>query len=399
MVDGCVDVFPAPPEPLRIALDAERVNWILGTEIPEDTMRSILMRLGFTLEGETITVPSWRLDISPTHSNNDVAEEVARIYGFDRIPMTLMEESGTTQGGFTPEQEAERSLAAVCRSAGCDEVITYSFYSPAGFDMIRLSADSPLRSCMRILNPLGEDTSCMRTTTLPSMLETLARNWNAGNRNVRLYDFGRVYFERSDGRADEPKRLTLGAYGDVDFYALKGLVEALLRELRITGAVYSAVKDNPSYHPGRCASVSVNGKPLGVFGQIHPIVASNYGVSDSVYVAELDFPAIYSVRGADPLYAPLPRFPSVLRDIAVVCDASISAGELEDVIRAAGGQYLKDVNVFDVYTGAPIPSGKKSIAFSLTLRADDQTLTDDHADEAVNALLSALSEKHGAVIR
>lgn len=399
VVDGCVDVFPAPPEPLRIALDAERVNWILGTEIPEDTMRSILMRLGFTLEGETITVPSWRLDISPTHSNNDVAEEVARIYGFDRIPMTLMEESGTTQGGFTPEQEAERSLAAVCRSAGCDEVITYSFYSPAGFDMIRLSADSPLRSCMRILNPLGEDTSCMRTTTLPSMLETLARNWNAGNRNVRLYDFGRVYFERSDGRADEPKRLTLGAYGDVDFYALKGLVEALLRELRITGAVYSAVKDNPSYHPGRCASVSVNGKPLGVFGQIHPIVASNYGVSDSVYVAELDFPAIYSVRGADPLYAPLPRFPSVLRDIAVVCDASISAGELEDVIRAAGGQYLKDVNVFDVYTGAPIPSGKKSIAFSLTLRADDQTLTDDHADEAVNALLSALSEKHGAVIR
>ena len=399
VVDGCVDVFPAPPEPLRIALDAERVNWILGTEIPEDTMRSILIRLGFTLEGETITVPSWRLDISPTHSNNDVAEEVARIYGFDRIPMTLMEESGTTQGGFTPEQEAERSLAAVCRSAGCDEVITYSFYSPAGFDMIRLSEDSPLRSCMRILNPLGEDTSCMRTTTLPSILETLARNWNAGNRNVRLYDFGRVYFERSDGRADEPKRLTLGAYGDVDFYALKGLVEALLRELRITGAVYSAVKDNPSYHPGRCASVSVDGKPLGVFGQIHPIVASNYGVSDSVYVAELDFPAIYSVRGADPLYAPLPRFPSVLRDIAVVCDASISAGELEDVIRAAGGQYLKDVNVFDVYTGAPIPSGKKSIAFSLTLRADDQTLTDDHADEAVNAVLSALSEKHGAVIR
>lgn len=399
VLDGCVDLFPCPPKPLTTELNAERINYILGTDISEECMADILARLGFKTEGRKVTVPSWRMDISPTHTDNDLAEEVARIYGFGKVPATLMEECGTTQGGFSPEQKAERALGAVCRAAGCDEIITYSFISPSGFDMIRLPADSPLRSCMKILNPLGEDTSCMRTTTLPSVLGTLARNWNAGNKNVRLYDFGRVYLAREDGLADEPKRLTVGAYGDTDFYALKGIVANLLSAMRIEGAEYTAVRDNPSYHPGRCASVSVNGKTLGIFGQIHPEAAANYGISDNVFAAELDFPALFASRGPEPLCRPLPKFPSVLRDIAVVCDSGIEAGELEKTIKTAAGDFLKDVTVFDVYTGAPIPAGKKSVAFSLTLRADDCTLTDDMADAEVRAVLEALASAHNAFIR
>lgn len=200
--------------------------------------------------------------------------------------------------------------------------------------------------------------------------------------------------------ADEPKQLTLGAYGeDMDFYAMKGDVEALLDALRIEGAEYRAVTDNPSYHPGRCAEVSVNGRRLGIFGQIHPLVAKNYGVADELYTAELDFAALFESRVTEVYYAPLPRFPSVNRDIAVVCDDALTAGELIGCIREAGGEYLKSCEVFDVYKGKSIPDGKKSIAFSLVLRSDDQTLTDAHADEAVQAILAALHEKYGAVIR
>ncbi len=400
VVDGHVDIFPTRPEPLCVPLNAEKVNWILGTEIPEETMADILRELGFKVEGGMVTVPSWRRDFSTTYTDNDIAEEVARIYGFNNIPTTLMEGAGTTQGGFTAEQRVQRELGTVCRSAGFDEVITYSFYSPAGWDMIRLPEDSPLRSAIRILNPLGEDTSCMRTTTLPSMLEVLSRNWNYRNHDVRLYDFGKVYFTRPDGLADEPTVLTLGAYGEgMDFYAMKGAVEKLLTHLHIENAVFSTQSENPSYHPGRCALVSVNGVGLGVLGQIHPLVARNYGVSDELYCAELSFAALFEARCEELLYSPLPRFPAVTRDIAVVCDEAITAGELSACILGSGGQYLKGCEVFDVYKGKNIPDGKKSVAFALSLRADDQTLTDDHADETVRGILTALEAQYGASIR
>ena len=400
VVDGYVDVFPTQPEALRVPLDTEKVNWILGTEIPEETMATILRDLGFTVEGGMITVPSWRRDFSPIYTDNDVAEEVARIYGYDKIPVTFMEGAGTTQGGFTDEQRVQRELGAICRSGGYDEVITYSFYSPTSWDMIRLPEDSPLRNAIRILNPLGEDTSCMRTITLPSMLEVLARNWNYRNHDVRLYDFGKVYFARPDGLADEPIVLTLGGYGeDMDFYEMKGSVERLLTHLHIENAVFSAITDNPSYHPGRCASVSVNGVKLGVLGQVHPLVAENYGVSDELYCAELDFAALFNARKEELLYTPLPRFPAVTRDIAVVCDEAITAGELISCILGSGGQHLKGCEVFDVYKGTHIPDGKKSVAFALSLRAEDQTLTDEHADETVRGILAALGEQYGATIR
>ena len=311
-----------------------------------------------------------------------------------------MEDSGTKSGGYTPEQAAERTLGEVCRACGYDGIITYSFYSPAGWDMIRLPKDDPRRDAIRILNPLGEDTSCMRTTTLPSMLEVLARNWNYRNRDVKLYEFAKVYKQRTDGLADEPKVLTLGAYGDdMDFYTLKGTVEELLDALRVKDVEYVPVKDNPSYHPGRCAAVYAGGRYLGVFGQVHPLVARNYGVSDELYAAELDFPAIFECRTTEVYYTPLPRFPAVMRDISVVCDDALTAGELAKCIRKAGGEYLESVEVFDVYKGSNIPEGKKSISFSLALRAEDQTLTDTHADEAVAGILSALEEQYGVKLR
>lgn len=399
VLDGVVDVFAAPPEPLKITLDADRVNYILGTDIPEETMCKILTDLGFGRDGSVITVPSWRRDVSPTHYHNDVAEEVARFYGFDNIPSTLMNGASTTQGGFTDEQLAERTMGSVCRSAGYDEVITYSFYSPSVFDMIRLPADSKLRSAVTILNPLGEDTSNMRTTLLPSMMDVLARNYNLRNKNVRLYEIGKIYFAREDGLADEPKTLCMGAFGDMDFYRMKGSIEALLNELKVFGAEFTAVRDNPSYHPGRCAAVSAGGVRLGVFGQIHPKVAENYGISEPMYAAELGFDLLYGARSPIVLYTPLPRFPAVTRDIALVCDDVITVGELSDCIKKSGGQYLKSCKVFDVYKGAPIPADKKSVAFSLTLRAEDQTLTDEHANEAISDILTALQDMFGVVIR
>ena len=400
VVDGIVDVFPNPPEPLVRELDVDRVNWILGTDIPGDTMRKILSDLGFKLDGNTVTVPSWRLDIDPKYTQNDFSEEVARIYGFDNIPATMMEDSGTKSGGYTPEQNAERRLGEVCRACGYDGIITYSFYSPAGWDMIRLPENDPKRDAIRILNPLGEDTSCMRTTTLPSVLEVLARNWNYRNKCVKVYEFAKVYKKRADGLADEPKVLTLGAYGeDMDFYTLKGAVEELCDALRIAECEYVPVRDNPSYHPGRCAALYSNGRYLGVFGQVHPLVAKNYGVSDSLYAAELDFPAMFESRTTEVYYTPLPRFPAVMRDISVICDDSLTAGELAKCIKRAGGDYLESVEVFDVYKGANIPEGKKSVSFSLALRAEDQTLTDSHADEAVTGILSALEKEYGVKLR
>ena len=400
VVDGYVDVFPDPPKPLVRELDVDRVNWILGTDIDGDTMRKILSDLGFELDGNTVTVPSWRLDIDPKYTQNDFAEEVARIYGFNNIPSTMMADSGTKSGGYTPEQAAERRLGETCRANGYDSIITYSFYSPAGWDMIRLPENDPRRDAIRILNPLGEDTSCMRTTTLPSVLEVLARNWNFRNKAVRIYEFAKVYKKRPDGMADEPKILTLGAYGGgMDFYTLKGTVEELCDALRISGVEYVPVRDDPSYHPGRCAAVYAGGEYLGRFGQVHPLVAKNYGVSEELYAAELDFPAMFAHRTTELYYAPLPRFPAVMRDISLVCDDALTAGELEKCIRRAGGEYLESVEVFDVYKGVNIPEGKKSVSFALALRAGDQTLTDDHADEAVAAILGALAREYGAVIR
>ena len=396
VVDGVIDVVPKPIEEKTVLLEPDKINSLLGTDIDKDSMKKILLDLGFTLDGDVIHVPSWRGDVE---HYSDIAEEVARFYGYNNIP-TRFTGAISTCGGFTPVQQSERRVGELCRAMGLDEIITYSFISPSYYDKIRMPADSPLRDSLRILNPLGEDTSIMRTTILPSMLEILTRNYNYRNKSAALYEIGRIYLKRADGLADEPKIVSMGAYGpEMNFFRIKGWVEELCSSLGIDKLHFAAERENQSYHPGRCAKVWCGETYIGILGQIHPAVAANYGVDAEMYCAELSFDALHSLRGGIPVYKPLPRFPAVTRDIAVVCGAEIPVGDMVDHIMAEGGQYLKGCRIFDVYTGHHIAEGKKSVAFSLTMRADDQTLTDDHAEETVKKVLAALERKFGASIR
>lgn len=396
VVDGVMDVVAKEKAPTVVKLEPDKINALLGTELSEDLMREILVSLGFILNGDDIYVPSWRGDVE---HYSDIAEEVARFYGYNKIPCTLMR-GETTRGGFSEQQRFDRAIGGAVRALGYDEIITYSFISPTYYDKIRMPKDSPLRNSLKILNPLGEDTSIMRTTILPSMLEIIARNHSYRNKSARLYELGKIYLPREDGLADEPKYLSLGAYGDgVDFFSFKGSIETLLHELRITDVKYVACTDNDSYHPGRCAKVYAGETYLGVFGQIHPLVAANYGMDTEVYTAELSFDAMYEKRGDIPVYQPLPKFPAVTRDIAVVCDEAVTVGALEESIRRGAKGLLKDVSLFDIYRGPGVAIGKKSVAFNLVLRADDRSLTGEEADEDVQSILAALKADHNAVLR
>ena len=407
VVDGVIDVLNYVPQPRTIRMGPERVNALLGTDIPPVDMYQYLERVNIVTEKKDfpngpadVIVPSWRGDVEGIA---DLAEEVARFYGYNKIPTTLMR-GQTTLGSFTPEQKLENRLGELCRACGYSEIITYSFISPTYYDKILWPGDYAARKSFKILNPLGEDTSIMRTTTLPSMLEILTRNWNYRNKSARLYEVGRIYLSGGeDGLANETKVLTLGAYGeDMDFYAMKGAIEAILKDIRAKDVHFegpSGAPSDASYHPGRCATVWSGSDCIGVFGQIHPLVVRNYGVDGELYCAELSFDELMNAKGPDPLYAPLPRFPAVTRDIAVVCDRDVTVGALEKCITRAGGKLLREVSLFDIYQGQGIPEDKKSVAFNLVLRSDEGTITAAQADEEVRDILAALESELGAVLR
>ena len=398
VLDGTIDILNYVPQPRVLKLEPEKINGLLGTDVPEAEMVSILKKLDFQVDGDQVTVPSWRGDVI---GMADLAEEVARFHGYNNIPTTLMR-GQTTLGGYGEEELLERQLGSMCRSMGYDEIITYSFISPTCYDKIRWAADDARRESFKILNPLGEDTSIMRTTVLPSMLEILTRNYNYRNQNVRLYEVGRIYLPGGeDGLAVENKVLSMGAYGDdMDFYTLKGCVEAILKDLRAADIHFEVPAEvNPSYHPGRVADVYAGDRRIGVMGQIHPLVAQNYGVDAQFYCAELELNALMAAKGADPEYVPLPKFPAVTRDIAVVCDEAVTVGALEACIRKGAKGLLKDCKLFDIYRGKGVDEGKKSVAFSLVLRADDRSLTSEEADEDVKSILAALEKDLGAVLR
>lgn len=396
VVDGVIDVLNYIPNPTSLELRPDKINALLGTNIETTEMIRILCSVGFQVEQELVTVPSWRGDVA---HYSDLAEEVARFYGYNLIPITAMR-GETTQGGLSDEENLARKLGSTCRAMGYHEIITYSFISPTYYDKIRLPANSPLRHSMTILNPLGEDTSIMRTTVLPSMLEILSKNYNYRNKAVRLYELGRTYFLREDGLAHEPKVLSLGAYGpEMDFFLLKGNVEALLTSLRIDGFSFVPEHGNPSYHPGRCANVLVGDQRVGVLGQIHPLVAANYGVDADLYCAELQFDSLFCNQGGTPQYVPLPKFPAMTRDIAVLVDKEITVGMLESCILASSKGLLRSLSLFDIYIGDRLPEGKKSVAFSLILRADDRSLTALEADAEITAILDGLNQKLNAVLR
>ena len=396
VLDGTIDVIHYVPESRRVRLEPDRINDLLGTEISQEDMVKYLANLEIPVEGDEILVPSFRPDLILTA---DIAEEIGRSYGYNAIPITEFKNS--TQGGYSAEMKLEAQAGTFCRGLGYNEIITYSFVSPAVFDQIRLPADSPLRRCMRIQNPLGEDTSVMRTIALPSMLEILARNNAYHNKAVKLYEIAKVYLP-TEGQMlpQEPKKLVLGTYGSGEtFFTLKGEIEAIFAGLRIRKAEYAAEKQNPSYHPGRCASITVDGVCVGVMGQVHPLVVKNYGMDCEVYCAELNLSALMELRLPEPTYTPLPKYPAVMRDLALVCDEEVTVAQAEDVITGAAGKLLRSVKLFDIYRGTGVPEGKKSMAFSLELRSDERTLTDADSEGVMSKVLASLKEKLNAVLR
>lgn len=390
VMDGVIDVLNDIPEPRTIELEPDRINALLGTDISEADMVEYLRRLEIPVEGHEIRVPSWRPDLV---GMADIAEEVGRLFGYNNIPTTTFR-GAATEGGYTEAMKLENRAGSLCRSLGYSEILTYSFVSPSIFDQIRLPEDSSLRNAMRIQNPLGEDASIMRTVALPSMLAILARNNAYHNDAVKLYELAKVYLPKPGQiLPDEPKHLVLGTYGEhEDFFKMKGEIEAFLRGMNVPEARYTAEKHDPTFHPGRCARVSVGGVDLGCFGQIHPLVARSYGIDGEIFAAELNFTALLSLQLPEKTYTPLPKYPAVTRDIAVVCGEAVTVAALSDCIRAAGGKLLRSVELFDIYRGKGIASGSKSAAFRLTLRADDRTLTDADSDGVVSAVLAALEK-------
>ena len=396
VLEGTIDVINYVPEPKKLPLECDKINRLLGTDISREDMIKYLNLLEIPVEGDTILVPSFRPDLNLMA---DIAEEVGRSYGYNEIPTTAFKNA--TQGGYTPEMLIENKAGVLCRGMGYSEIITYSFVSPAIFDQIRLPGDSPLRNALRIQNPLGEDTSIMRTIALPSMMEILSRNNAYHNKAVKLYELAKIYLP-VEGQVlpEEPKMLMLGTYGaNETFFTLKGEVEAIFAGLRLKKASYTACSTNPSYHPGRCAVLSIDGKEVGVMGQVHPLVAKNYGIDTDVYCAEINFTKLFACRLPDATYTPLPKYPAVSRDLALVCGEEITVAQAEDVITAAAGKLLRSVKLFDIYRGVGVPEGKKSMAFSLELRADDRTLTDTDSEAVTAKVLQALQEKLGAILR
>ncbi|MBE6978922.1 MAG: phenylalanine--tRNA ligase subunit beta [Ruminococcaceae bacterium] len=396
VLDGTIDIINYVPEAKTLPLEPEKINRLLGTDISKEDMVMYLNRLEIPVEGDTILVPSFRPDLNLMA---DIAEEVGRSFGYNEIPTTPFKTS--TQGGYSDFMKLETKAGQLCRSLGYSEIITYSFVSPAIFDQIRIPSDSKLRNAMRIQNPLGEDTSIMRTIALPSMLEILSRNAAYHNKAAKLYELAKIYLPVEDQvLPEEPKMLLLGTYGEgTTFFTVKGELEAILKGLRLPKASYTAVKDNPSFHPGRCAKVTVNGQDVGFIGQVHPIVAKNYGIDWEVYCAEINFSALSEMVLPEPTYTPLPKYPTVSRDLAVLCDEALTVAEVEDVMTAAGGKLLRGIKLFDIYRGTGVPEGKKSVAFALELRADDRTLTDTDSENVVGKILAALKDKLNVTLR
>ena len=397
VVDGIIDVYPTKTEQTVLPFTPARYNEFLGMDIPEEHMIRTLKGLGCRVEDGKIYVPSFRADLA---CMNDIAEEVCRIYGYDKIESSSMN-AETTLGGRTAKQQFEVDVEKAMVGMGASQIHTFSFISPKYYDKIRMPENDPLRRSVVISNPLGEDTSVMRTTALPSMMEVVARNNNFNNENVLLYEIAKIYLpkESANELPDEKVVLTLGAYGGTDFYALKGICENLLK-LAGVKATYTACTDNAAYHPGRCAKIlAEDGTELGILGQAHPLMASNYGMNLPVLIAELDFDGIFAISNTKKAYKPLPKYPATTRDFSFVCDEAMEVGAIEGVMAKAGGKLVESVALFDIYRGAQVGEGKKSVSLRVTLRAADRTLTVEEADKVSKKILNDLKFKMGLELR
>ena len=396
VVGGFVDIKGNVPERRTLKLDPDQINSFLGTEIPAEEMISMLRSLEFEVSDDmTVTPPSFRADILLM---NDIAEEIARLYGYNNIPSTVM--TGVATAQLTERQHFERDLARRLVSAGLYEVKTYSFMGTRTLDLLNEPADSELRKAVVISNPFGDDTALMRTTILPAMLEVVARNVNARVPSGSFFEIGVSFHAHDDENElpDELRDLVIASYNSLGFYGVKGVIEDICRNANTAVPEFTALTDSTMYHPGRAATVTVDGTVIGTMGELLPSVASNFDIRERVTVAVISVEKLYEIRGGVRKFTPLPKFPAMTRDLAVVCDGSVPSGDLEREIRIACGDILESVTVFDVYTGDKVEAGKKSIAYSLVFRHSDRTMTDDEADKAISESLRRL-ERKGAVLR
>ncbi|MCC9293279.1 phenylalanine--tRNA ligase subunit beta [Clostridium sp. WLY-B-L2] len=402
VMKGTIDIYNEKIEPGSLRVNYNWINNFLGTKIPQDEMAECLNRLELNtkIEGEDlkIDVPTFRSrDIK---IKEDVAEEVARIYGYDNIPSTIIK-SVSTRGGKNTKQKLDDEVLRALTSSGLNQSISYSFISRKVFDRILLPKNSVLRNAVVIKNPLGEDYSIMRTTTIPSMMESLSRNYSRKNELARLFEIGKVYIPNKDVNKlpQEKNIVTIGIYGKVNYFDLKGIVENILEVLKIERFSFERESGNPSFHPGKTASLYIKKDFIGVLGEIHPNVLDNYGVDEKCYIAELDLDVLYKYANWNKEYKPLPKFPAVTRDLAILVDEDVLVKEIEDVIKEQGGNMVERAKFFDVYRGKQVAEGKKSVAYSISYRLENRTLTDEEVNKVHDRILKALEHKFGAQLR
>ena len=393
VVGGIVDVYTKKKEPVRIPFQPERINALLGTDVSEEDMLSYFKKidLGYDAEKREVIAPTFRHDL---FRMADLAEEVARFYGYDNIPTTLPK-GESTLGKLPFEVRIEGIARVVAEFSGFSESMNYSFESPKVFDKLLIPKDSELRKPIVISNPLGEDFSVMRTLPLNGMLSSLAFNYNHRNKNVRLYELAKVYLPKTlplTELPDERVQFTLGMYGEGDFYVMKGVVEEFFSKAGIRGKISYDPKAGKTFlHPGRQANIIYNGEVMGYLGEIHPQVADNYGIGDKTYVAVLDMPVVVKYADFDRKFTGIARFPAVTRDLSMVVPHEILAGDIEDMIVQRGGKILESYQLFDVYEGSQIKAGYKSMAYSVVFRAKDKTLEESEINTAMKKILNGLS--------
>ncbi|MGN0161481.1 MAG: phenylalanine--tRNA ligase subunit beta [Lachnospiraceae bacterium] len=394
VVGGMVDVYPERKEGNRVKFEPEKINKLLGTDIDPETMKAYFKKidLGFDEGSQEVIVPSWRQDV---HLMADLAEEVARFYGYDKIPTTLPSNAAGT-GKISYKLKIESIAKDVAEYCGFSESMTYSFESPKVFDKLTLDKDDVLRNTVTISNPLGEDFSIMRTLPLNGMLTSLSTNYNRRNKNVKLYELANIYLPKAvpvTELPDERMQFTLGMYGEGDFFTMKGVVEEFLDKIGMTNRVsYDPNAAKNFLHPGRQANIMYAGEVIGYMGEVHPDVADNYQIGDRAYVAVIDLPAVLEKASFEIKYRGLAKFPAVTRDISMVMPKSILVGTVEEVIEKRGGKLLEDYNLFDIYEGTQIKEGYKSVAYSITFRSKEKTLEDKDVNEVMEKILKALKE-------
>lgn len=395
VISGVLDDYPTPKERRTLEMSPGAINELLGIEVPEAEIKELLLPLGFAIDGRTVHIPTFRDDVS---QNCDLAEEVARYVGYNNIPSSVLR--GEAKAKPTERHVFEERACQWLAGYGFWECATFSFYSPDVLDKINLPQDSPLRNVVTIANPLGKETSTMRTTALPSLMEVVARNCNARNDVGAFYELATVYHPHADTAKlpHEPKKLVLAAYGDEwHFLSLKGVLEALFEEFWLQSPEARRVTDDASYHPGRCADLWVTAADgtehcVARVGELHPDVMKNYDVKPRVVAAEVDMDSFFACRGPVPQYKPLARYPAVHRDLALVAADDVPAGDIEECIRQAAGKRLERLSLFDVYSGDNIAAGSKSLAYSLMLRDAETTLKDKQADKIIDKILAQLAK-------